>query len=51
MRGTAKVVKVSIVRNAKYIDEAKPGQQQVALEYRDNNPDAGSSYYYARIEK
>jgi hypothetical protein len=51
VRGTGKVAKVSIVRNAKYIYETKPAQQEVALEYRDNNPDRGTSYYYARIEQ
>jgi hypothetical protein len=51
VRGTAKVAKVSIVRNAKYIYEAKPGQQEVTLEYRDNSPQPGASYYYARIEQ
>ena len=51
VRGTAKVANVSIIRNAKYIYEAKPGQQEVNIEYRDNNPEPGTSYYYARIEQ
>jgi hypothetical protein len=49
--GTAKVAKVSIIRNEKYVYEATPGQQEVSLEYRDNHPQPGTSYYYARIEQ
>lgn len=50
-RGTGKIAKVSIIRNAKYIYETRPDQQQVALEYRDNSPDEGASYYYVRVEQ
>jgi hypothetical protein len=51
VRGTSKIAKVSIIRNQKYVYEAKPDQQEVALEYRDSSPDAGTNYYYARIEQ
>jgi hypothetical protein len=50
-RGTGKIAKVSIIRNQKYVYEAKPDQQEVSLEFRDTNPDPGTSYYYARIEQ
>ena len=30
---------------------AQPGQQEVTLEYRDTNPEPGTSYYYARVEQ
>jgi hypothetical protein len=49
--GTANVAKVSLIRNAKYIYEAKPGKRDVSLEYRDDAPEPGTSYYYARIEQ
>ncbi len=51
IRGTAKVAKVSIIRNEKYVYESKPDQQEVTLEYRDANPDPGAGYYYARVEQ
>ena len=51
VRGTTKIAKVSFIRNAKYIYEAKPGQREVSLEYRDNNPEPGTSYYYVRVEQ
>jgi len=49
IRGTAAVDKVSIIRNNKYISEQKLGTQDVSFTFRDNNPLAGTSYYYLRI--
>jgi hypothetical protein len=49
IRGTAPVDKVSIIRNNKYISEQTPGTQDVSFTFRDNNPVAGTSYYYLRI--
>jgi hypothetical protein len=51
VRGTAKVAKVSIIRNGKYVYETKPDQQEVTPEYRDKSPEPGTSYYYARVEQ
>jgi hypothetical protein len=50
-RGTGKIAKVSIIRNQKYVYEAKPDLQEVTLEYRDSSPEPGTNYYYARIEQ
>ena len=49
VRGTANVAKVSIVRNAKYVYEAKPNQRAVSLEYRDSTPEAGPAEKIKRV--
>ncbi|MBV9082793.1 MAG: DUF3604 domain-containing protein [Acidobacteriaceae bacterium] len=51
VRGTGIVSAVKLIRNGKYIYQATPNRQQVALEYLDSAPDPGTNYYYARVEQ
>jgi hypothetical protein len=51
VRGTAPVAKVSIIRNGAYLGQFTPKTRNASISFRDNNPVAGSSYYYVRIEQ
>jgi hypothetical protein len=49
--GTASVKTVDLVKNNKYIHQLSPNRNDVQFEYLDLGIEAGSSYYYVRIEQ
>lgn len=49
--GTAAIRRVDVIRNNAYIHKIEPGRNEASLEYVDNSPAAGESYYYVRVEQ
>jgi hypothetical protein len=47
--GTAKIAKLDLVRNNKYIDSREPKQQTIDLNYTDMQPEPGTNLYYYRL--
>ncbi len=47
--GTSAVARVEVIRNEQVIYAATPDRKEVRLTYTDNEPPAGSSYYYVRV--
>jgi hypothetical protein len=50
-RGTAPITKVSIIRNSRYLTQQTPNSVDVSFSFRDASPQAGTSYYYVRVEQ
>ena len=47
--GTARIVKVDVIRNGRYVYTDEPGQQRVELSFVDMSAEPGTSYYYVRL--
>jgi hypothetical protein len=50
-QGTSKIANVVIVKNNKVVNTLTPNASKVDLNWMDNAPQAGQSYYYVRIEQ
>ncbi len=50
-RGTAPIDEIEIVRSGKVIQVLKPGREESEISYTDNAPEAGTSYYYVRLQQ
>jgi len=48
-RGTGIISKVDVIKDGKVIHTAEPDQQQVSLEYQDEDLDNRRHYYYVRL--
>ena len=52
LRGTSKFVKISIIRDGKFVYSTSPKTQEVEFSWRDNQPNKDrTSYYYVRAEQ
>ena len=49
--GTAPVAKVHIVKNNRYIHSVEPNTKDVSFEFMDSAAEAGTNYYYIRVEQ
>jgi hypothetical protein len=49
--GTAPIKQIDVIKNNTYIHKMNPNQKEATLEYVDNSPAAGESYYYVRVEQ
>jgi hypothetical protein len=49
--GTAPIKQIDVIKNNTYIHKLNPNQKEATLEYVDNSPAAGESYYYVRVEQ
>ncbi len=49
--GTAPVKQVDIVRNNAYVYKLVGSDRELTVEYADQDPPAGESYYYVRVEQ
>jgi hypothetical protein len=47
--GTAPVSRVDIIKNEAVVYSTSPNTKEVTFTYRDENPTAGTSYYYVRL--
>ncbi len=48
-RGTGVISQLVIVKNQQLIFESRPGEQEIDVEFVDQNFEPGDSYYYARV--
>jgi Protein of unknown function (DUF3604). len=49
--GTAPIKQIDVIKNNTYIHKVNPNQKVATLEYADNTPNSGESYYYVRVEQ
>ncbi len=49
--GTAPIKQIDVIRSNSYIHKINPNRNDASLEYVDNSPLPGESYYYVRVEQ
>ena len=49
--GTGPIDRVEVVRNNRFVHTARPAAATAGFTFRDNEPPAGESYYYVRVEQ
>ncbi len=49
--GTLPIARVVLIKNNEFVYTAEPGTRDAAFEFRDDSPEKGESYYYARVEQ
>lgn len=49
VEGTADLARVDVIRNGAFAYTVEPKSRKASFTFRDNQPEAGSSYYYVRV--
>jgi hypothetical protein len=49
--GTAPLAQIDIIRDSKVVETIRPGAREHKLKWADPKPEAGTHYYYVRVQQ